>query len=111
MTNKSKTQKDQLPKSIARPEIAKNYAAFKTFIIHFKHEREGTLDVDYIEAADLAWELVEQLPEGIILDDSQLNRAAMQPEGPNWFDILCILLIVVAAAFFTSYIFARIFLI
>jgi hypothetical protein len=116
MDNKSKDKAkigkpdNQLPKSIARPEIMKNYAVFKNFIIRFKRDRECTWDVDYIEATDLAWELAEQLPEGIILDDSELNRGAMQPEGPNWFDMLCIFLVIVAAAFFTSYILVSVFL-
>ncbi len=87
--NESKKPDKQLPNHITRPEIMKNYKAFKNFIIHFKHEREGTLDVDYREAADLAWELAEHLPEGIILDDSELNSGGMPPPGPdNWAEAI-----------------------
>jgi hypothetical protein len=102
-------RQEELPTHVANREVAKNYKAFKNFIIRFKHEREGSLDIDYIEAADLAWELAEQLPDGIVLDGGKLNRETIQPEGPNWFDWFCYVLMTVAVALFISYIAGYIF--
>ncbi len=74
--------------------VEKRYRALKEMIIQAMREREGRYHIDYAEASDLAWNLAEQLPDGVDVPGDP------GPDKPRWGIIIFICACIIALGIF-----------
>lgn len=81
----------------ANKEMEKNYQALRRYIIQFKKDRGAdTREIDHIETSDLAWDLAEHLPEGVVIKANEITT----PQPWGWIDFSIVALVVLLLAFF-----------
>jgi hypothetical protein len=88
-------------------EMEKNAKALKKLIIQFKQGRgKQTQQIDHIETTDLAWNLAEHLPDGVVIKAHEIP-----PEQPwNGLDYTILAFVFLLVASFVILIMLTLFL-
>jgi hypothetical protein len=77
-------------------EMEKNYNALRELILQFKKGRGWkTHQIDHIETSDLAWNLAEYLPDGVVIKANESRKPALW----SWMDSVMIVLTLAGIGF------------